>query len=84
MVDLKVITLPEGELFYENYFLAREYEQNEPKGQRIKAKTSYAVEAYPIQYDVMEPLINLKNTENYNGQRIKLCERVLLTSATFA
>ena len=84
VVNLKVTTLSEGELSYENYFLAREYEQNEPEGQRIKARTSYAVEAYPIRYDVTDLLINPKNTENYDGQRIKLYGRVLLTSATFA
>ena len=75
VVDLKVITLPAGELFFENYFLAREYEQNKPEGQRIKARTSYAVEAYPTRYDVMDLLANPKNTENYNGQRIQTIRR---------
>lgn len=47
LVDIKAIELPEGKLYYENYFLAREYERTEPDGKLVKVRASYAVKAYP-------------------------------------
>lgn len=84
LVDAKVVTLPKGELFFKNYFLAREYEDLETEGQEIRGNTSYAVEAYPFQYNVAELMMNSSTTSESKEQKIKLHEEILLTSATFA